>query len=146
MIPVDFHFPPKLLYIEKAPNGNYNKTIDNIASTIIEIINKNDLRVWFKSTDGDRYLSNDHEVFFNKYVNGKSSNFMKLVSQIYLELEKDPDLHIPVGDPLHLWKGMRSKYQTNIISLFSDSEASTDIESAKAILEIGKALDDYSST
>lgn len=71
---------------------------------------------------------------------------MKLVSQIYLELEKDPDLHIPVGDPLHLWKGMRSKYQTNIISLFSDSEASTDIESAKAILEIGKALDDYSST
>ena len=57
MIPVDFHFPPKLLYIEKAPNGNYNETIDNIASTIIETINKNDLGVWFKATEGDRYLS-----------------------------------------------------------------------------------------
>lgn len=63
---------------------------------------------------------------------------MKLVSQIYLELEKDPDLHIPVGDLLHLWKGLRSKYQKYIILLFSDSEASIGIESAKAILEIGK--------
>lgn len=84
-------------------------------------------------------------IFPKKYVNGKSFNFMKIVNQIYLELEKDPNLHINVGDPLHLWKGMRSKYQTNIIKLFSDLEASTDYESAKATLDIGNVLDDHSS-
>lgn len=40
MIPIDFRYPPKLLYIEKAQNGNYYKNIDEISSTIKEVLKK----------------------------------------------------------------------------------------------------------
>lgn len=145
MVSVDFRYTQKILHIEKASNGNYNDHIEDIASKIINIIQSNGLKVWFKATDGDRYLSDDHLTFFNNYIEGQTSNFMKLVSNIYLKLSEDEELYIPVGDPFHLWKSVRSRYQNNIISLFSESSSTTDIDKTKEILDAGKELDDYSS-
>lgn len=133
MIPVDYHYPKIILRIEKYQNGNI---IDNIASRIKEIIKDNGLLTWFHATDGDRFLSEMNSEFFRKYVNKKTSNFMTLVKSIY------EDLQIPVGDPLHLWKSVRTRHQTHSINLFADSDSSTDCKSAKMILDIVKSLDD----
>lgn len=46
-VPINFRFPPKKLYIEKAKNGNYNEDIDNIICSIKEILKNNGLRTLF---------------------------------------------------------------------------------------------------
>ena len=142
MVPVDFRYPPIILHIEKAQNGNYNEIIDKIAQEIKAILKNNGLNPWFHATDGDKFLSKSHTRFYLKFVQGNTSNFMELVHSIFEQLLKDDDLSVPVGDPLHLWKNIRSRYQNNSITLFSDSNTSTDCESAKRILEIGNALED----
>lgn len=142
MVPIDFRYPAKILHIAKAQNGNYNEQIDQIALEIKLILRENGLNPWFHATDGDRFLSKSHMDFFLKYVVGQMSNFLELAQTIYQNLVDDPELSIPVGDPLHLWKSIRSRYQKNLISLFADSESSTDFESAKFILDIGNALED----
>ena len=145
MIPLNFHFPIKILHIEKSTTGNYNAIIEKIVSDIKKVLINNDIKVWFQATDGDRYLSIYHENFYNNYVKGKSSNFFKLIFDIYNKISKDPKLLIPVGDLLHLWKSVRSRYLKNFISLFANSLSATDCEVAKLILDIEKALDDVSS-
>lgn len=75
LIPLDYRLPPKLLHIEKWCNGNYNESLDEIAENIKNTLILNGFNVWYKSTDGDRFLSNDHELFYQNYVDGRSSDF-----------------------------------------------------------------------
>ena len=144
-IPIDFRFPPKILYIEPMPNGNYNQQIDEIASHIRDVLQNNGFRIWFKATDGDKFLSSDHDDFFHKYVEHKSSNFLQLVHNIYRSLVEDIDLYVPVGDPLHLWKSVRTRYLKKPVALFANSPTTTDYQSTKNILDLGKVLDDFTS-
>lgn len=75
LIPLDYRLPPKLLHIEKWCNGNYNESLDEIAENIKNTLILNGFNVWYKSTDSDRFLSNDHELFYQNYVDGRSSDF-----------------------------------------------------------------------
>ena len=146
MIPIDFRLPPKVLHIEKWCNGFYNDFIDEIAENITNSLINNGFKVYYKSTDGDKYLSNDHEVFYLTYIDSKSENFLELVTNVYLKLSSNDELSIPVNDPLHLWKSIRSRFQLHPIFLFDDSPFTTSYEKVEEILEIGKALKDTSST
>lgn len=46
---------------------------------------KKRFKVYYKSTDGDKYLSNEHEVFYLSYIEGKSENFLELVKDVELK-------------------------------------------------------------
>lgn len=144
LIPLDYRLPPKLLHIEKWCNGNYNESLDEIAENIKNTLILNGFNVWYKSTDGDRFLSNDHELFYQNYVDRRSSDFLKLVNEIYTILCNHVELTIPIGDPLHLWKGIRSRFQMNRIALFSESPFMTDFENVSRILDLGNAILDTS--
>lgn len=144
MIPIDFRYPPLDVHIEKESSGSYNDNIDKIAKHIKISLICNGFNVWFKATDGDRYPSQEHKDFLNKYISGKSGEFLKLVYEIFNELVDDITLTIPIGDPLHLYKSLRSRYQTHPIKLFSDSNLSTNFEETDLILDIGQALSDVS--
>ena len=120
MIPLDYHFPPKILHIETEQNGAYNKNIDNIATECIKILHQKGIRIWFKATDGDPYLSSQHKTFFNQYVKGHSTNYANLTLKIWEILNKD-NLIIPIGDPLHHLKNIRSRYISNKIKIFPNS-------------------------
>lgn len=50
-----------------------------------------------------------------------------------------------VGDPLHLFKSVSSSYLHKPIAMFEDSETTTDYQSIKEILDLGKVLEDFSS-
>lgn len=145
LIPTDFRYPPIILHIEKESSGFYNDNIEKIANFIKVCLICNGFNVWFKATDGDKYPSQDHTNFFKKYVEDKTNNFLDLIYDVYEDLIDNVNLTIPIGDPLHLWKNLRSRYQIHSISLFEDSPLSTDYEKTKSILEIGNALDDETS-
>lgn len=144
MIPIDFRYPLLDVHIEKESSGSYNDNIDKIAKHIKISLICNGFNVWFKATDGDHYPSQEHKDFYNKYISGKSGDFFKLVYEIFNELVDDITLTIPIGDPLHLYKSLRSRYQTHPIKLFSDSNLSTNFEETDLILDIGQALSDVS--
>lgn len=145
MVPVDFRIPPKLLHIQKYKNGNYDELIDETANIIIKALKKFNLKVQFKCTDGDRYLSEEHTSFFKKYIEGKSSNFIKLIQNLYFEMNLK-DIIIPVGDPLHLWKALRTRLQKLPIAIFGNSSFVSDIDGVKNVLQLGNALNDFSQT
>ena len=63
-----------------------------------------------------------------------------------LKLLLNDELSIHVNYPLHLWKSIRSSFQSHPISLFDDSPFTTNYEKVKEMLEIGKALEDTSSS
>lgn len=144
LTPIDFTLPPKIFHLEKASNGNYNDDIDIIAKKLIDVLKRKGFNVWFKCTDGDRFLSPQHEDFYRKYIYQKSNNFLKIVNDVHTKLCDCPDFIVPTGDPLHLWKDLRRRFQQHVIALFSNSPLATDFERAKSILNVGKALNDTS--
>lgn len=52
-------------------------------------------------------FSPEYELFYKDHVERQTFNFTKLIITVYEKLIYDPDLTIPVGDPLHLWKSVR---------------------------------------
>lgn len=70
------------------PNDNFNKKIDEFTSNIRKELQNKGFKIWFKATDGDRYLSDNHCDFFTKYAENKSSNFQLLVHNVYIKLKK----------------------------------------------------------
>lgn len=66
------------------------------------------------------------------------------MNEIYTILCNHVELTIPIGDPLHLWKGIRSRFQMNRIALFSESPFMTDFENVSRILDLGNAILDTS--
>ena len=100
--------------------------------------------MWFKSTDGDRFLSEEHEIFYKRFIKNKSSNFLQLVQNVGFKMMNNSNITIPISDALHIWKNIRSRYLTFRIGLFATSPCLTEYEDVKKILNIGKALDDNS--
>lgn len=56
---------------------------------------------------------------------------LQLINNIYYEQISDDELTIPIGDPLHLWKHLRSKFQMYSIDLFENSPYATDYQKVK---------------
>ena len=58
-------------------------------------------------------------------------DFLKLVNEIHDILCAHPELTLPVGDPLHLWKGLRRHFQLFPIAVLNDLPLASDIEEVK---------------
>ena len=143
LIPHDNRIPSKILHLYPAPTGSYNKDIGLIAKQIMESCNSAGFRVWFKATDGDPGVSQEHDHFYQQHLFGKDNYFPDLIYQIHKWLSHEPNSYVPIGDPLHILKNIRAKMIAHPIQLYQGSPT-TDINKLRDALGIGAALSDES--
>ena len=63
-IPLDFSLPVEVLHLQKKTTGSYDACVQSLFEKIKLLYAKYETPIWFKSTDGDRYLSREHDSFF----------------------------------------------------------------------------------
>ena len=145
LIPHDYRLPIKLVHLCAAETGCYNASIARKASEIRKVAHDAGLRIWCKATDGDPGVSSDHNDFFFRCIDGKSSNFQKLAVSVHQWLHADDDRWAPIADPLHVLKNMRARLLVHSIMLYSGCPA-TSLENMRRVLDLGGALMDDSQT
>ena len=143
LIPHDYRIPAKLIHLALAETGAYNTEINEKAMTIMRTANAMGIRIWFRATDGDPGVANSHNDFYDEHVQGKTANYGELITSVWTWLCGDCQAFVPVSDPLHIFKNIRARFISHPISIFRKC-APTNIESVRAILNLGPALNDNS--
>lgn len=82
-IPLDADQAPVLLHLQKKSNGSYDGTTAAIFEAMRQVYRKHDAPIWFKATDGDRYVTPEHEYFFSRYVQPNRADFSLLLQEIH---------------------------------------------------------------
>ena len=148
-IPLDSHYPPKVLHIEPRPNGSYDQTIDTKFTEIREALMSRKHNVWFKATDGDPYLNREHKSFYNKYLKGRTKNDFNLArSKIYKALQEG--VVMPISDPLHFAKNLRGRLLDHQVAItLGNGEKgpfpyTTTAKQLEDLLHLGDTLTDVS--
>lgn len=145
-IPLNADRKVKVVHVLKKETGNFNSSIDDVFHIIANQYHELGLRCWFKATDGDRYVNNEHDCFFEQYIEQDRSNYESLVSSTY-QLLLDTNIIIPISDPLHLAKNLRGKFLDHdvVMTLASGGGLlSVTAHSLEQILKLGLALTDSS--
>ena len=145
-VPVDASFPVKVLHVAKKENGCYDAGIDGIFDELVAAYRKRGLRVFFKATDGDRYLGAEHEDFFDSYVREFRHDFGLVCNAIYPMLLENKTI-MPIADPLHFSKNLRGKILDHDVAVVLGDDNEVEITNAhllKDLLDVGPALDDCS--
>ena len=143
-IPLDSRFSPKVIHIYKKGNGAYDSNVQCLFDRIRAKYHNKESYVWFKSTDGDRYLSYEHDIFFQTYVEDHKDDFSFLLQCLHDKLCEG--VTMPISDPLHFAKNMRGKIIDHYVALV-DSEVMVslvDRETLEKILKLGDVLNDLS--
>ena len=141
-IPLDSKLAPHVIYLHPKENGAYDKNIDSAFEAIRAAYQKRGVPVWFKATDGDRYMTGEHESFFDKYVAPYRHDFTLVAQHVHDKLCKG--LTMPIPDPLHYAKNLRGKILDHQIAIVDHEEVIflIDLESIKSVLDLGSVLDD----
>ena len=136
---------PVAIHIEKKENGSYDDNIAAIFEMIKECYRQHNIRVWFKSTDGDRYLSQEHDAFFNQYVEPFRDDFTALMITLPEVLAEG--VTMPIPDPLHFAKNIRGKLLDHYVALVDDEDLIPLVsrEGLQRVLNLGDVLDDRSN-
>ena len=148
-IPLNADRKVKVIHVLKKKSGNFDSSIDNVFQLIANQYHELGLRCWFKATDGDRYMNQEHEYFFKQYIEQNRSSYELLVSSTY-QLLLDSDVIIPISDPLHLAKNLRGKLlDHNVVVRIDDDDPVNELPSVTAdslekILKLGLSLTDSS--
>ena len=143
-IPLNPMQKPIPLYLHPKENGSYDDTIAQIFTEIKACYARNKIPIWFKATDGDRYLSDEHDDFFNTYVAPHRNDFQILVEKIHDVLVKG--VVMPIPDPLHYGKNIRGKLLDHYVALVNDVDNTIVVnwETLQSVLDLGAVLDDHS--
>ena len=148
LIPLSCNKQPKLLHIAARRCGNYDDAIDAIVAHIKGVMALHGLKLFFKATDGDRFLTKEHSRFFTQHICALPSGvpFCWVVYSIY-ELLQSTGTTMPIADPLHFSKNARAKLLKHPIVLQQchGKRQSTDAEQLRQILNLGKVFEDKSS-
>ena len=143
LIPHDYKVHTRLVHIALAETGAYNKEIDDRVQLILETAAKAGLRVWFRATDGDPGVASSHNDFYEKHIDGRSTDYSQLITSVWQFLCADTQAFLPISDPLHIFKNVRARFLAHPISLLPGS-IPTNIEAVRQLLGIGNALNDTS--
>ena len=141
LVPHDYRIPIKLLHLAAAPSGSYNAKIEAMAKVILSTAQETKIKIVCQATDGDPGVSRSHESFYSKHVLTSAHHYGNLITHIWQWVLNDENAVIPIADPLHVWKNVRSGLISHKICLFNRSNP-IDIDVIRRILDIGDALDD----
>ena len=134
-VPVDARFPVKVVPVAKKENGCSDAGIDGILDELVGAYRKRGFRVFFKATDGDRYLGAEHEDFFNSYVRESRHDFGLVCNAIYPMLLEDKTI-MPIADPLHFSKNLRGKILDHDVAVVLGDDNEAEITNAHLIKDI----------
>lgn len=143
LISHDYRLPVQLVHLSAQKTGSYTREIDQIAHLIRDKATESKLRIWYRATDGDPGVAEDHNQFYTKHVSGKSSLFMRLVTDVHDWLSESFSNWIPISDPLHILKNVRARLLKHQIRLFHFSKC-VDIAAMTEVLNLGSPLTDKS--
>ena len=143
-IALDSSLPVQVIHIHKKENGAYDDTVESLFLRIKEIFAGNESPLWFKATDGDRYLSREHEEFFAEHIEEHRNDYGYLVQSLYDKI--CAGMTMPLSDPLHFAKNMRGKIIDHEVALVDDDTLILLVNAGalEKALKLGDALTDRS--
>ena len=142
LIPLCSHQEPRLLHIAAKTDGSYDSTIHNIYLEIKHRLEDGGVKLWFKATDGDPYLSTEHNLFYENYVAPHERDFTVVTDDVY-EVVQNQGKSLPIADPLHFAKNARARVINHPIALVWDKNVELVTgECLENILRLGKVLED----
>ena len=107
-IPLDAEAPTAVIHIKQKENGAFDKSVMDTFDLIAAKYREKELKVLFKATDGDRYMSPEHDKFFQTYVEPRRNSYVVLLGELY-EMLTSTNTTMPIADPLHFAKNLRGK-------------------------------------
>ena len=139
-IPLSTQYKVRVLHIYPKENGSYCSDVDAVYNEVVAQLRAQGHQVWFKATDGDRFLSKEHEEFFSAQIENKG-NFLALVNMMYDLLLTG--VTMPVADPLHFGKNIRGKLLDHNVAVVRDGQY-TNTSRLQESLKLGDVLSDSS--
>ena len=144
LVPLDFSIPVQVLHLEKKATGSYDDNIQAIFEQIRQLYTKEHGSIWFKATDGDRYLTKEHELFFAEHVEARRNDYILLLQELHREICKG--CVMPIADPLHFAKNIRGKVLDHNVAVVDHESVImlVDRKFLQETLNVKDALDDLS--
>ena len=143
-IPLDANLPCKILHLQKKQNGAFDSSVMAIFNRIHEHYRRSKMKIMFRATDGDRFLTSDHEQFFQKHVSEYRGDFSLLVGRVY-EMLFGSDVVMPIADPLHFAKNFRAKLLLHDVAVTNSTDSEMvfiNAEHLQKFLHLGQSLSD----
>ena len=137
-IPLNTQHKVRVLHVYPKENGNYCRNVEAIYAEVVAQLRNQGHQVWFKATDGDRFLSEKHEQFFATHIES-NRGFFALVASMYDLLLTG--VTMPVADPLHFGKNIRGKLLDHNVAVVRDGQY-TNRARLQEILRLGDVLSD----
>ena len=144
-IPLDPAKPPRVIHLQKKANGSYDQSIADTWQLIKQIYSDLEIPVWYKATDGDRFLSQEHDKFFKENVEHYRNDFNLLLELLPDKLKEG--VTMPISDPLHFAKNLRGKLIDHDVAVaYNDGDvALVNGNSLQEVLKLGPVLDDHTT-
>lgn len=120
-VPLDADAPTAVIHIKQKENGAFDRSVMDMFNIIAAKYREKSLKVLFKATDGDRYMSPEHDKFFKTYVEPRRNSYVALLGELY-EMLMSSDTTMPIADPLHFSKNLRGKLIDHNVVVINSSE------------------------
>lgn len=153
--PLAARVPIRTLHLMPHVSGSHDHDVRVRVERIKEIAQNCGLRIWFKATDGDPGVLEEHRTFYFDYVSKRLVDFENLVAELWMRLETDETFTIPIADPLHVLKNLRARILVHAVAVTrcvvdpDEEEAedffTMDFARIRSALNIGEVLADDSA-
>lgn len=141
LMPLDPRLKQLPIHLIAKENGSADKIVKNRISDIIDNLKEVGVKVLYKATDGDKGYMEWHREFFNKWWQLYRTNGIDAIFDLVNSCTE-----IPIADPLHIGKNMRSRIINGFVSVRTDGNDPFTASDVEQILKLGETLTDKSST
>ena len=140
LLPLDHTLPILTLHVKFTKAGASSKYIVQYYDTLCSILEKRNIVVKYKATDGDTSFDGMHSKFFNENIfpNWDTKTFAEVVHHS-MNCNK-----LPVSDLLHILKCARAHLLGHLIMVEPHKGLCVNLEELKKAVELGAVIDDNS--
>lgn len=143
-VPLNADAQVKTIVLKSQKTGAFNSTISETFHMVAEEYSRRNMKIWFKATDGDRFMDREHNLFYEKYVEAYRDNFDRLIRCIHKKLTAG-EIIVPIADPLHFAKNLRGKLiDHEVVVVNAKTIHFVTRNELQSVLGLGQVLDDKS--
>ena len=141
LMPLEPQYKQLPIHIMTKDTGSADLNIKMRINKVIEKLKEVGVNVLYKATDGDKGYMEWHWIFFNKWWQLYHTEGACAAYEYVRTLSE-----IPITDPLHIGKNMRSRILNGTVSLRIDGRDDFTAHQMEEVLKLGDALTDKSPT